>query len=246
MECEPLGSIEYESTYLELRPARERVTGTTEAPNLTRRPATKHFDVGAIGSSVYAAADFSVATLDVPRSLVSPQNLAGQPVGRWPPQAVHPPDGPPEIPLRITAGSSRGGAAGHLGSRCRPRSWALLGSSLVVAVSACLAVVADLDPHAARSLFIGVVGVLILGWARLAWCGTSRSEPFGTAVSRVLDRAVTAVGTFFAIALWAKFAPYASAAFSRTVVLALCGIGLILGLLAARLCSSRNSLARRR
>ena len=36
---------------------------------------------------------------------------------------------------------------------------------------------------------------------------------------------MNALGTFFAIALWAKYAPYASAAFSRTVVLVLCGSG---------------------
>lgn len=244
MEREPLDSVEYESTYLELRPARERVT-TAAAPNLTRRPTTTQVDVGAIASSLYAPTDIGPQAPDAPGSPAPPRNIARQAVRRWQPQADHTAGGPAGTPLRFTVGWRRGVGSGHLASQRRPRSWALLGPRLVVEGSACLGIIADVDPHAARRLFIGVTGVLILGWASLAWRGTSRSEPFGTAVTRVLDRAVTAVGTFFAIALWAKFAPHASAAFSRTVVLALCGTGLILGLLAARPSSSRNSLVRR-
>jgi len=38
MEREPLDSLEYESTYLELRPTRERLGASTNAPILARRP----------------------------------------------------------------------------------------------------------------------------------------------------------------------------------------------------------------
>jgi hypothetical protein len=44
---------------------------------------------------------------------------------------------------------------------------------------------------------------------------------------------VTALGTFFAIALWAEYAPQASVAFSKTGVLVLSGVGLVIGLVAA-------------
>jgi hypothetical protein len=44
---------------------------------------------------------------------------------------------------------------------------------------------------------------------------------------------VTALGTFFAIALWAQYAPQASVAFSKTGVLVIGGIGLIIGLVAS-------------
>lgn len=73
-----------------------------------------------------------------------------------------------------------------------------------------------------------------MGWARLAWRGTPRAGPFdAAAVARVADRVMTAIGTFFAIALWAIYGPHASAELSRTVVLGLCGVGLIGGILAA-------------
>ena len=93
--------------------------------------------------------------------------------------------------------------------------------------------VAKLDVRVARSLFVALTGVLLLGWARLAWRETPRTGPVDAAVARVLDRLVTALGTFFAIGLWANYAPQASAAFSRTVVLVLCAVGLVGGLLAA-------------
>jgi hypothetical protein len=98
-----------------------------------------------------------------------------------------------------------------------------------VVVSASLGSVAELDLRAARSLFVALTGVLLLGWARLAWRPTPGAGPFDGAVARVLDRLVTALGTFFAIALWAEYAPQASVAFSKTGVLVLCGIGLIAG-----------------
>ena len=102
-----------------------------------------------------------------------------------------------------------------------------------MAVSASLDIVAELEVRAARSLFVALIGVLLLGWARLAWRGTPRPGPFGAAVARVLDRIVTALGTFFAIGLWAEYAPQASVAFSKTAVIVMGGIGLIIGLVAA-------------
>jgi hypothetical protein len=49
----------------------------------------------------------------------------------------------------------------------------------------------------------------------------------------VLDRSVTALGTFVAIALWAEYAPQASLGLSKTGVLVMGTIGLIIGLVAA-------------
>ena len=100
-------------------------------------------------------------------------------------------------------------------------------------IDASLGMVAELDVRAARSLFVALTGVLLLGWARLAWGGTPRVGPFDAAVARVLDRVVTALGTFFAIALWAAYAPQASVALSKMGVLVMCGGGLIIGLIAA-------------
>jgi hypothetical protein len=107
---------------------------------------------------------------------------------------------------------------------------------IVVTLSASLGVIAYVDPRAALALLVAITGVLILAWARLAWCGTPRPRPFSGSASRVADRFVTALGTFFAIALWARYAPEAAAGFSRTVVLTVCGLGLIAGVLGA----SRN------
>jgi hypothetical protein len=100
-------------------------------------------------------------------------------------------------------------------------------------VGASLGIVAELDARAARSLFVALTGVLLLGWARLAWRGTPRAGPFDAAVTRSVDRLVTAVGTFFAIALWARYAALASTSVARTVLLVLCALGLIRGLLSA-------------
>ena len=120
-----------------------------------------------------------------------------------------------------------------LPSRHQARSQTLLGPGVLVVVSTSLGIVAELDVRAVRSLFVALTGVLLFGWARLAWRGTSRPEAFDAAVARVLDRSVTALGTFFAIALWAEYAPQASVAFSKTGVLVMGGIGLIIGVVAA-------------
>jgi hypothetical protein len=109
----------------------------------------------------------------------------------------------------------------------------MLGSSLLVMVSASLGIVAELDVRATRSLFVSLTGVLLVAWARLAWRGTSRVGPFDAAVARVLDRLVTALGTFFAIAVWAEYAPQASVTFSKTGVLVMGAVGLIISLVAA-------------
>lgn len=120
-----------------------------------------------------------------------------------------------------------------LPSRYKARCPTLLGPGVLVVISASLGIVAELDARAARTLFVALTGVLLLGWARLAWRGTPRPGPFDGAVARVLDRMVTALGTFFAIALWAEYAPQASVAFSKTGVIVMGGVGLIIGLLAA-------------
>jgi len=218
MERQPLDSLEYESTYLELRPDCERLTAPTNPQLLARL----RNDVPAdppIAS--YGRADFAARrhrTTPTPR-----RALASLPVAR----AVSPASGPP------TAVRSRV-SSGQLPSRL-PRSRTLVGPGLVAVASASLGVVADLDLGAARGVFVALTGVLLVAWARLAWRGKPRAGPYGAAVTRVADRVVTALGTFFATALGAKYAPHASAGFSRTVVLALCVIGLISGLVAASL-----------
>jgi hypothetical protein len=103
----------------------------------------------------------------------------------------------------------------------------------LVVVSASLGIVAELDVRATRSLFVALTGTLLFGWARLAWRGTPRAGPFDAAVTRAVDRVVTALGTFFAIALWLRYAPQASETFSRTVVLPFCAVGLIGGVTTA-------------
>ena len=100
-------------------------------------------------------------------------------------------------------------------------------------LSASLGIVAELDVRAARILFVALTGALLSGWVRLAWRGTPRPRLFDASITRVLDRLVTAIGAFFAIALWTEYAPQASVAFSKTGVLVMGGIGLIIGLVAA-------------
>ena len=102
----------------------------------------------------------------------------------------------------------------------------------VALASALVGYAAGRDPRAAHLAVVILAGVSLSCWARLAWRAKPPPGPFGLAVTRTVDRAVTAVGTFFAVALWARYAPDASASFSRTLVLALCGLGLIGGSLA--------------
>jgi hypothetical protein len=95
--------------------------------------------------------------------------------------------------------------SGHLSSRRRLPFWPLTASGLLVVVSAAIGIVADLDVHTAQPLFVALTGVLLLSWARLAWPSTPRGGPFVADITRGLDRLVTALGTFFAFRLWAKY-----------------------------------------
>jgi hypothetical protein len=192
MERQPLDSLKYESTYLELRPDCERLADTTDASLPARRRGDQPVH-GTIDSYGIAPADTGIVRAG-PRTVSAPDPLP---------------------------------------SRHRARYWTLLGPSLSVVVSASLGIVAELDVRAARSMFVALTGVLLGGWARLAWRGTPSPGRFDAAVARLLDRLVTALGTFFAIALWAEYAPQASVAFSKTGVLVMGGVGLSVGLVAA-------------
>ena len=231
MEREPLDSAEYESTYLELRPDCERLSDTTDAS----LPARRRGDVPAhntVASYGIAPADTGIVRA-APRTIPAPPlHLCQRIVVRAhaPRRAAGPPVG---LLRRSTRRPFSAVRSGQLPSRHRARCWTLLGPGLLVVVSASLGIVAELDVRAARGLFVALTGVLLLGWARLAWRGTPRPEAFDAAVARVLDRLVTALGTFFAITLWAEYAPQASVAFSKTGVLVMGGIGLIIGLVAA-------------
>ena len=130
----------------------------------------------------------------------------------------------PRVALRVRSRRRPGVSSGA--STVRSRDSRSLGRclrfGLVVAITASSTSSPSLT-FAPRGLFVPLTGVLLLGSARLTWRHTSRAAPFGAAVTRALDRSVTALGTFFAIALWARCAPHASARFSRTFVLVLCG-----------------------
>ena len=231
MEREPLDSAEYESTYLELRPDCERLSDTTDAS----LPARRRGDVPAhdtVASYGIAPADTGIVRAG-PRTIPAPPlHLCQRTVVR-----AHAPRRPAGPPVGLLRRSTRrpfsAVRSDQPPSRHQARSWTLLGPGLLVVVSASLGIVAELEVRAARSLFVALTGVLLLGWARLAWRGTPRPGPFDAAVARVLDRLVTALGTFFAIALWAEYTPQASVAFSKTGVIVMGGVGLIIGLVAA-------------
>ena len=231
MERQPLDSLEYESTYLELRPDCERPSDTTDAS----LPAGRRGD----GPEHDTVASYRIAPADTGVVRVGPRTMPAPPLYLCPRTVVraHPPRrpaGPPAgLPRRSTRRPFSAVRSEQPPSRHQARSWTLLGPGLLVVVSASLGIVAELDVRAARSLFVALTGVLLLGWARLAWRGTPRPGPFDAAVARVLDRLVAALGTFFAIALWAEYAPQASVAFSKTGVTVMGGIGLIIGLVAA-------------
>ena len=213
MERQPLDSLEYESTYLELRPDCERLSNTTDA----LAPARRHGDVpvhDTVASYGIAPADTGIVRAGrrtapppllhlCPRTVVcahAPRRPAGPPVG---------------LLRRSTRRPFSAVRSDQLPPRHRAPSWTLLGPGLLVVVGASLGIVAELDVRAARILFVALTGVLILGWARLTWRGAPRAGPFDAAIARVLDRVVTALGTFFAIALWAAYTPQASVALSK-------------------------------
>lgn len=230
-----MDSIEYECTYLELRPARERLTVATAAPILARRAATMQVDGGAVASNGHLAAIAEII-IGPPGPRATPTvgpDLALQALGRSAAEPDRLPGGTPDRTLRVAGGRRPDVASHRLISLRRPPSRPLVASSLLVVVSAALGVVADLEQHAAQPLFVALTGVLLLKWARLAWRNEQRAGPFGADITRGLDRLVTALGTFFAVALWARYAPHASATFSRTIVVLLCGVGLIGGVVAA-------------
>jgi hypothetical protein len=225
MERQPLDSLEYESTYLELRPPGERLSDMTDAPRPAGSRADAHVhDAAASNEFVSAGAGIAVPG---PRTMsASPPDLSPRTAGRTPPRTVHSPAGlPARMPLLSTGRQWSEVSSRLLASPRRPRVSGQVGSSLLVVTSASLGLAAALDVRAARGLFVALTGVLLLGWARVAWRGAPRAEPFGAAATRMVDRLVTALGTFFAIALWAKYAPEAAAELSKTALLVLCGVG---------------------
>lgn len=232
MERQPLTSLEYESTYLELRPDCEWLSDATDASLPARRPGDVPVHHPVASSYGTALADSGIVrpgprTISAPLLYLGPRTVARA-------HATRCPAGPPVALLcRSTRPPFSAFRSDQLAARHRSRSWKLLGPGPLVVASASLGIVAELDVRATRILFVALTGVLLLGWARLAWRGTARPRPFDAAVARVLDRLVTALGTFFALALWARYAPQASAAFSKTVVLAFCAVGLIGGLTVA-------------
>lgn len=231
MERQPLHGLEYESTYLELRPDFERLSDTTDASLAARRRG----DVPVHDTVAW----YGIAPADTGSVQAGSRTIPAPPLYLCPRTVVraHAPRRPAGSPVGLLRRSMRRPFSTVRSDqppfRHRARYRTLLGPDLLVVVSASLGIVVELDVRAARSLFVAVTGVLLLGWARPAWRGTPRPGPFDAAVARVLDRLVTTIGTFFAIALWASYAPHASAGFSRTIVLGLCGVGLIGGVLAA-------------
>jgi hypothetical protein len=90
----------------------------------------------------------------------------------------------------------------------------------------------DRHPQSARILLMILSGAVLYGWARTAWRARARRGPRGFIATRALDRLITALGTFFAFMLWARFVPQAPVAFARTMVVVLCALGLAGGLIA--------------
>jgi hypothetical protein len=194
MDQEPLDSLEYESTYLELRPLRERPSDATNAPILARRRADVEVD-DAVASYGIAATDTCVEAPGPRTTATPPGSLSPRMTGRAPAAAVHRPAGLPAGLPRLSTGRRCSGVPSRLlTSPRRPRSWTQLGSSLLVVATASLGIASDLDMRAERGLFVALTGVLLLGWARLAWRGPPRTEPFGATATRVLDRLVTVLG----------------------------------------------------
>lgn len=222
MEREPLDSREYESTYRELRPDRERLTTTVEAervdPDLAPRTASTSAFLPTGRGEPLSLVDSYLTR----RSWLLTAPLAPQPSPR---PAIAPPACLPARSAPLPAGPSSARTAPR-----HRRSSALQPLGLAVA-SGLVGYAAVRDPRAAHLALVILAGASLSCWARLAWQAKPPPGPFGLAVTRTVDRAVTAVGTFFAVALWARYAPDASASFSRTLVLALCGLGLIGGLL---------------
>lgn len=234
MDREPLDSVEYESTYLELRPLRERLSGMTDAAALTARLAAAGLDAVTVASNGLGAPGTKISvealrpvSIPVTRPALAPPATDGRCAAALHSRAAALPKSP-----RVASEGYSHMPSRHLIPPRRRRPFPRFPCGLAV-VSASLGVVADLDMPAARVLFVALTGALITSWARIAWHERARAGPFDLVVTRAMDRLVTAAGTFFAIALWARYAPDASAALSRAVVVVLCGLGAIAGLLAA-------------
>jgi hypothetical protein len=102
MDREPLDSIEYESTYFELRPARERLTVTTDGPILARPSATMRVGAGAVASNGRLAATAEIVV--APPGPTTRPGLTLKTVGRSGDKAVHRAGRPTHRPLRVTSG----------------------------------------------------------------------------------------------------------------------------------------------
>ena len=226
-----MDSLEYESTYLELRPDCERGGDTTDASLPTRRrgDVPAHDTVASYGIAAGNSGIVRAGPRTIPAHLLYLRPRTGVRS-----HALRRPAGPPVgLARRSTRRPFPAVRSHQLPSPHRARHWTLLGPGVLMTVSVCLGIVAELDARAARSLFLALTATLLLGWARLAWRGTPRPRPFDAAGARVLDRLVTAIGAFFAIALWTEYAPQASVAFSKMGLLVMGAIGLIVGLVAA-------------
>ncbi|SRR5579884_3051037 len=166
MERELLDSIEYESTYLELRPARERLMVITNRPTLARHATTSRVDAGAVAASarLEATAEMLIAPPGPRAAPTTRPDLALEERGRSGTEAVPTAGGPPERPPQVTSGQCPDVA-------CRPRTslrrphLLTLRSSVLVVMSASLGIVAKADARSARGLFVAVGGVLMLAWA---------------------------------------------------------------------------------
>ena len=224
MEREPLDSLEYESTYLELRPFHERLTATLEAGPVEAELAR----CTASASAVSPAGRGEPLPLVVSHPVVAGWRLTA-PLARQPRPgfAIAPPAFPParSAPLSTEPSSARARPGRHRRSALRPLGLAI--------ASGVLGYAGDRDPRETHLALVIFAGASLSCWARLAWRAKAPPGPFGPEVTRTVHRTVTAVGTFFAVALWARYAPEASASLSRTFALGLCGLGLIGGSLMA-------------
>ena len=151
MDREPLDSIEYESTYLELRPDSERLSDTTDAS----LPARRRGD----GPVHDAVASYGIDPADTGIVWAEPRTVPAPPLYLCPRTVVraHAPRRPAGLPIgllyRIMCRPFSAVRSDQLLSRHQARSWTLLGPGLLVVVSASLGIGAELDVRAARGLF---------------------------------------------------------------------------------------------
>ena len=149
MGREPLDSIGYESTYLELRPMRERLNSTADAPILAARPAPAQAYGGAVASNgiAAAAAAMSIDASGLRTIPATPPGLAIRSLHR----SCRAGDSSSRRRAReLRCGSGADGVPachrGHQPWLRDSRSWTCLRFGLVVAITA-VDVVAELDLH---------------------------------------------------------------------------------------------------